>query len=63
MQWPMLWDTLNSCLFAVGFNRHDRWNKKMEKTCIIYSKGSRIEKKPKSIGPVVFVVSPAPENV
>ena len=40
MQWHMLWDTLNRGLFSVCFNRHDRWYKRMEKTCIIYSKVS-----------------------
>ena len=45
MQMGMLWDTINCGLFFFCFNRHDRWNKKMEKMCISYSKRSRIEKK------------------
>ena len=43
MQMAMLRDTIIYGLFFVCFNRHNRWEK-MEKTCIIYSKWSHIEK-------------------
>ena len=46
MQMAMLWNTISHGLVFVCFNRHDRRNKKMEKTCIICSKWSHHDKNP-----------------
>ena len=48
------------CLFSVCFDRHDKQNQNMEKTCIIYSK-LPCHKKMKYIDLIVFAVLSIPE--